>query len=1166
MTIARLDSFHAYQDSLLRPFQVYQTGTGWSFNDKLRRTTTERRSLSYQFFLHAHPYVPELVEDLIQGSVKNLEDADTQQAQKADGSTVYLTDAHGQTQTLADGTPIPRPALYEEPFSSAAYAPSSLVFNTADQPYPVKDLDFTTSGAYAAYNWELFFHIPLAVAIHLSQNQRYEDAEQWFRYIFDPTDASDGPTPQRFWKVAPFRYSDVQLIENILVNLSTGADPQLQQDTINTIADWKNNPFQPYAVARHRPTAFMFKAVMAYFDHHLAWADGLFAQYTGETINDAMQHFILVAHLLGPRPQAVPKKGSVRPQTYANLRSDLSAFGDALVDLETALPFDTGAPPPHTASERLKTLASIGRTLYFCVPRNDHLLQYWDTVADRLFKIRNSLNIEGIFQQVPLFEPPIDPALLVRAAASGLDVGAIVSGLNQPLPLVRFQYLVQKASEICQEVKALGNAMLSAIEKQDNEALSMLRAQHESAILSLAEAVKYAALQEATKNREGLEQSIANAAARYTYYERLLNAKDIKVPTLDALDKDGLLSLKFQQSEPGMAVRQIDVNIAQSASANLSVAGISVADSGDVTGGKIMSSYEANELALLSIAQTLHNVAADTDTTSSALALLPQFRAHIEPFGAGASIEFGGTELHGLLSGLSSASRGMAGRVSFASSQSGKLGGNDRRQQEWAFQSNTIAGEIVQLFKQLRAAQIREAMAEREWKNHQTQIAQAKDIEQFLQGAKTDNKVKTTTEDFYLWMRRELKGLYAQAFQFAFDVARKAERALQQELGDPSLSYIQFGYLAGKEGLLAGEKLYQDIKRMEIAYADLNRREYELTKHVSLLQLDPTALLQLRATGTCTLTLPEEVFDFDGPGHYFRRIRSVAVTLPCVSGPYTSVNCTLTLLKSSIRTSTLPGSADSNAYMRDGADDPRFSDYFGSMQAIVTSSGQADSGLFETSLRDERKLPFEYSGAISQWQLELSGAQVNPPSGVRQFDYDTIADVILHIRYTAREGGIPLRQLAMANLEGKIANAQAPGSIRLFSMRHDFPTEWAKFTSVQHPSATVPAGLAMSLRPEHYPFWSSQWLAAVLRVDLYAEYTGKPKTPRVSYALDANGAFTGPADTLASLDTTWPGWAGGQLAQLVAAKPAPTGQWSMYLDDNTMSDLFMVVTWGKPAQ
>src|SRR4030095_10732875 len=139
-----------------------------------------------------------------------------------------------------------------------------------------------------------------------------------------------------------------------------------------------------------------------------------------------------------------------------NLRADLDKFGNVLQELEADIPFDF-APHPGDASdiERLSTLRSLGNTLYFCVPRNDKLLGYWDTVADRLFKIHNSLNIQGIFRQLPLFEPPIDPALLARAAAAGLDVGAIVSGLSQPLPLVRFEFLIQKAAELCQEVKAL---------------------------------------------------------------------------------------------------------------------------------------------------------------------------------------------------------------------------------------------------------------------------------------------------------------------------------------------------------------------------------------------------------------------------------------------------------------------------------------------------------------------------------------------------------------------------------------------------------------------------------------------------------------------------------------------------------------------------------------
>jgi len=65
-----------------------------------------------------------------------------------------------------------------------------------------------------------------------------------------------------------------------------------------------------------------------------------------------------------------------------------------------------------------------------------------------------------------------------------------------------------------------------------------------------------------------------------------------------------------------------------------------------------------------------------------------------------------------------------------------------------------------------------------------------------------------------------------------------------------------------------------------MTYHDLNQREYELTKHISLLQVDPLALLQLRMTGSCIIRLPETLFDMDNPGHFFRRIKSVALSIP----------------------------------------------------------------------------------------------------------------------------------------------------------------------------------------------------------------------------------------------------------------------------------------------
>ena len=149
------------------------------------------------------------------------------------------------------------------------------------------------------------------------------------------------------------------------------------------------------------------------------------------------------------------------------------------------------------------------------------------------------------------------------------------------------------------------------------------------------------------------------------------------------------------------------------------------------------------------------------------------------------------------------------------------------------------------------------------------------------------------------------------------------------------------------------------------------------------------------------------------------------------------------------------------------------------MQSIVTSSAQADSGLFETNLRDERYLPFEGSGvAGSQWQLSL-------PSDVRQFDFDTITDVILHVRYTAREGGDLLKAAAVQNLQDSINKAQTVGSVCLFSIRHEFPSDWAKFQSVTISGAITTAELSLTLTADLYPFWAQN--PVLKAVQIFAE-------------------------------------------------------------------------------
>ena len=181
-----------------------------------------------------------------------------------------------------------------------------------------------------------------------------------------------------------------------------------------------------------------------------------------------------------------------------------------MVELELAAPFSQQIDQPVGMVNGELAFANIfglASTLYFCIPGNPKLTGYWDTLADRLFKIRHCQNIEGVFRMLPLFEPPIDPALLVKAAASGLSIASVLNDLNTPMPNYRFYYLLQKALEICGELKTLGGGLLSTFEKIDNEAFTLLRAKHETTMQTMVMEVRKLQVDEAQKSLETLQQS-----------------------------------------------------------------------------------------------------------------------------------------------------------------------------------------------------------------------------------------------------------------------------------------------------------------------------------------------------------------------------------------------------------------------------------------------------------------------------------------------------------------------------------------------------------------------------------------------------------------------------------------------------------------------------------
>ena len=105
------------------------------------------------------------------------------------------------------------------------------------------------------------------------------------------------------------------------------------------------------------------------------------------------------------------------------METQFDAFSNALVEVENLIPLLPGDGSDNVDSPPLPML-------YFCIPYNDKMLSYWDTVADRLYKLRPCMNIEGVVRQLALFEPPIDPAALVKAVAGGIDIGTAIADLQ----------------------------------------------------------------------------------------------------------------------------------------------------------------------------------------------------------------------------------------------------------------------------------------------------------------------------------------------------------------------------------------------------------------------------------------------------------------------------------------------------------------------------------------------------------------------------------------------------------------------------------------------------------------------------------------------------------------------------------------------------------------
>ncbi len=434
------------------------------------------------------------------------------------------------------------------------------------------------SKSFGNYFYELFFHIPMRIADHLNAAGKYREANHWYNYVYNPTAIKDKFEQLAFpndvnWRFDAFRNIGIKKLKDIY------SDP-------NAIEMYQRNPGNPHAIARLRIGAYQKNVVMKYLDNLMDWGDYLFQQYTPESTSEARHLYNIVKTILGDKPESTGKCKETRDLSYSeidinknsefiynlftvslkqtkehqrwpkehikkkishsvhekisrrlsNLKSSLKSAEKAeafaakeeyknngIYEISKHIKDAIKADKHNGRPKDPKVYFDIDVDLIFCFPVNKDFMQYWDRVNDRIYKLNNCLDINGVKKLMPSYAPEIDPALLARMVAGGMSFDEIVAALNAQLPNQRFTFLIEKAKQFCNTVQSFGGALFAAMEKRDGEELTLLRATHEQNILLLTTKNKKRQIEQAKANFAGLLENKANIEKRLVHYENLID-------------------------------------------------------------------------------------------------------------------------------------------------------------------------------------------------------------------------------------------------------------------------------------------------------------------------------------------------------------------------------------------------------------------------------------------------------------------------------------------------------------------------------------------------------------------------------------------------------------------------------------------------------------------
>jgi hypothetical protein len=940
------------------------------------------------------------------------------------------------------------------------------------------DIDRRNHPASGLTQIEADLLFPLAAGRVLNQLEFFSEAHDWFSLLIHPVKRTTAH------------------IFTTVVELTTAADGL----TYST-GSWFDDAFEPAAVANRRPGVWLRHTLLAMVGNLIDWADDDFARGLPDSIQRAEERYEFACKLLGADQlndsceQVVLtirtaiedglklKKGKfaghyrslsniqsrkVLEQAASDVRKVIQGRGslkqkEAAVrrTIEAAAAMDRKEHPSHTLAEDWKTgrdrslafeddvffkpdpndpfpppgdgpfphgpdgkpdfpgrddprdvVPDKGQfdddldfpeppgppttiSLGFCVPLNPAVLLLRKRIHAQLDKLARSLDFLGEPQQPRVYDCTtydVSTGLINRPAA----VAQFDYAVEQPR--YRYSFLIEKARQYVDTAQRIGALLLQAVQNKENEAFQQLKAKHAIELAGATVELKRLGQIEAGHGVDIAELQAARADSQVTFWETRAGGDiDSAYDSLSADEKAALYHA--EQSANWHTAAAVSTGISAAPAVLLGAIGAASGATAAVTaasGVGIPVSIGAATVALASL---------------------------------------GGAAALG--QSISAFSGSMAARDSALSNQFQMQAANERRFEDWTNQLDLARFDAQIAELQTTLANDRVAMADQDMEIAELQLAHAREELRFLQN-------KLTNVAMYDWMVRVLSRDYRALMQIAAGVARMAQRALEFERQEPvriivgDYWNVAAGVLGSEEltdaqrslGLLGAERLLTDLTKLDAFKLATERRRQQISKTISLARMMPIEVVGFRRDGTITFNTLMSWFDDDFPGHYLRLIKSVKVTVLAITPPIDGIHAQL---HNSGESSVVVRQPDTLEFVKQ-----RALRNFG--ERISLDAPFNESGLFVFNYEDPMLLPFEGLGVETQWTLAL-------PRGNNRFNFDSIADVLLTIEYTAEHDAV---------YEGRQKDAQAAVVVHddtAIPLRVQFPDLWYHFKNHLPPAA-----------------------------------------------------------------------------------------------------------------